>query len=284
VASRIRNAMEYFFDADKPHWTAWSRVQKIDVWWTWFTPDKRMDAFPLYYASLGGFYDVTEHLVGKHPEHANAEGGWMVSPLVAALRGNNLEIAELLHRHGAVVDVRGALKSTLLGVTCACGALDIAQWLLDHGAAVNTQDKNLDTPLHDAAFNRQLEGVQILIQHNADVHIRNHCGATPLHVAAGPRLTTSGPDHVDIMRVLLDHGADPNAQDDDCSTPLHYSSWRDNKGYNPEKGTVEGTRLLLKHGAIIDAEDNEGRTPLQLALNHGRDDVVTCLKEHGATR
>jgi ankyrin repeat protein len=49
-------------------------------------------------------------------------------------------------------------------------------------------------------------------------------------------------------------------------------------------GTVEGTRLLLKHGAIIDAEDNEGRTPLQLALEHGRDDIATCLKEHGATR
>ena len=31
VSSRIRDAMEYFFDADKPHWTAWSRVQKVDV-------------------------------------------------------------------------------------------------------------------------------------------------------------------------------------------------------------------------------------------------------------
>ena len=51
----------------------------------------------------------------------------------------------------------------------------------------------------------------------------------------------------------------------------------------PERGTVEGTRLLLKHGAIIEVEDNEGRTPLQLALDHGREDIATCLKEHGAT-
>ena len=49
-------------------------------------------------------------------------------------------------------------------------------------------------------------------------------------------------------------------------------------------GTVECTRLLLKHGAIIDAEDNQGKTPLQLALEHGRDHIATCLKEHGAMR
>jgi len=47
---------------------------------------------------------------------------------------------------------------------------------------------------------------------------------------------------------------------------------------------VEGTRLLLKHGATIDTEDNGGRTALQLALEHGRDDIATCLTEHGATR
>jgi ankyrin repeat protein len=78
----------------------------------------------------------------------------------------------------------------------------------------------------------------------------------------------------------LDHGANPNARDDNNATPLHYSSWFK---YS-DRGTVEGTRLLLKHGAIIDAEDNDGKTPLQLALDHGRDDIATCLKEHGATR
>jgi ankyrin repeat protein len=280
VSSCIRDAMEYFFDADKPHWTPWCRVQNIDVSWDAFTPDEGLnDALPLYYASLGGFYDVAEHLVGKHPEYVNARGGLMVTPLVAALRGKYFEVAELLHRRGANVDVPNKWESTPLYIACASGLMDIVHWLLDHGAGVNAQNKVLFAPLHVAADFGHLQAVQLLMEHNADIHIRTNVGQSPLHLAASP---FDKHIQVDIMQVLLDHGANPNARDNDNATPLHHSSWWGKEGLGPRKGTVEGTRLLLKHGAIIDAEDNEGRTPLQLALEHKRDDIVACLKEHGA--
>ena len=113
----------------------------------------------------------------------------------------------------------------------------------------------------------------MLIEHIADFHIRNAFGMAPLHVAAGS--PGYGRDR------MIDHGADPNVRG---STPLHHSSWWKTGDYAPRQGTVEGTCVLLKHGAIMDVEDNEGRTPLQLALEHGREDIVTCLKEHGATQ
>ena len=281
VASRIRNVMEYFFDADKPHWTAWSQVQMVDVSWEFFTPDEGLDgALPLYYASLGGFYALTENLVGKHPEHVHARGGRMVAPLVAALHQKHFQLAELLHRYGADVDVRGNSENTPLFPACAAGSLDIVQWLLDHGADVNAQGDTRFGPLHCAANSGQLRICQVLIEHSADIHNRNGFGESPLHVAASPNVKRN---HVDIMKVLLDHGADPNARDNSGCTPLHSSSWWNKQGLTTIDGTVEGTRLLLKHGAIIDAEDNEGRTPLQLALDHRRDDIATCLTEHGAT-
>ena len=279
VSSYIREAMEYFFDADKPHWTPWCRVQVMDVSWREFTPKERLnDALPLYYASLGGFYDLAEHLAGKHPEHINARGGRLVTPLVAALRGRYFEVAELLHRHGADVDVLGDDENTPLHIACVDEFVDIMHWLLDHGAGMNVLNKWLYTPLHLAANCGRLQAARILIEHNADIHIKGQNGMSPLHVAA---LRWISRDQDDIMQVLLDHGANPNARDDNNATPLHHSSWW---GRNADGGTVEGTRLLLKHGAIIDAEDNEGRTPLQLALDHGREDIATCLKEHGATR
>jgi ankyrin repeat protein len=279
VPSRIRDAMEYFFDEDKPHWMPWCRVEQIDARGL-FTPSERLIyPFPLYFASLGGFYDLAEHLVGKHPEHINARGGWMVTPLVAALRGKYFEVAELLHRHGANVDVLGSASRTPLAIACKEGLVDIVHWLLDHDACVNAQSSSLWTPLHYASNEGQLQAVQLLIEHNADIHIRNDLGQSPLHKAASARVKR---DQFNIMQVLLDHGANPNARDYDNATPLHHSSWWGKEYYLTRTGTVEGTRLLLKYGAIIDAGDNEGRTPLQLALEHGREDIATCLKEHGA--
>jgi ankyrin repeat protein len=245
VAPRIRDSMEYFFDADKPHWPAWCRVQRIDRKWLWFDPEESEDApdvFPLYYVSLGGFYDLVEHLVGKHPEHINAKGGQMVTPLVAALSGKHFEVAELLHRNGADIDVRDSAEDTPLREACQAGILDIVQWLLNHGADANAQGPHNYPPLIAAAYHGHLEEVQVLIEHSADIHIRDRfSGMAPLHAAAGSVFGTHR-DRVDIMQVLLDHGA------------------------------------------IIDAEDNNGRTPLQLALEEGGDDVATWLKEHGATR
>ena len=278
VASRIRDAMEYFFDAGKPHWTAWSQVEMVHEMWYLFSPGNLGVAFPLYYASLGGFYDLVEHLVGKHPEHINARGGRMVTPLAVALHRKHFEIAGLLHQHGADVDVRGNSELTPLHEACSDGFLDTVEWLLNRGADVNVQNDMLYTPLHYAVIAGHLQIFQKLIDYHADIHIRNDDGESPLHVAASPGSRRS---QVDIMQVLLDHGADLNARDDDGSTPLHSSSW--SRG-GLSSGTVEGTRLLLKHGAAIDAEDNEGRTPLQLALEHGRGDIATCLTGHGAMR
>ena len=217
VASRIRDAMEYFFDADKPHWAAWCRVQMIDERWLDFRPEGSQDALPLYYASLGGFYDLAEHLVGKHPDHINARGGRMVTPLVAALSGKHFEVADLLHRNGADVDVRDSHEDTPLCEACRARVTDIAQWLLNHGADANPQGCQNDPPLILAACFGRLKDVQMLLEHNADIHIRNNSGSTPLHAAAGP---DSCCDQADIMQVLLDHGAIIDAEDNKGRTPL----------------------------------------------------------------
>jgi ankyrin repeat protein len=286
VASSIQDVMIYFFDAEKPHWPAWSQVNSMDVEWEWFTPKGEAgDASPLYYASLGGFYDLAEHLVGKNPEQINAGGGQLVSPLVAALYRKHFQVAELLHRNGADVNVRGLDRSPPLQTACVDGRIDIVRWLVDHGADVNAQGYQDYGPLHEAADYGHVEAVEILLEHKADVHIRTMFGAPPLHVAARPHAYRN---QVEIMQTLLDHDANPNARDNDDSTPLHYSSWCQKEytepgyKYKPQMGTVEGTLLLLKHGAIIDAKDNKGRTALQLALEHKRKDIATCLKDHGA--
>ena len=237
VASRIRDAMEYFFDADKPHWAAWCRVQIIDGPWVSFTPGELQDAFPLYYASLGGFYDLAQHLIGKHPEHINAMGGHMATPLVAALRGKHFEVAELLHRNGADVDVRDSAEDTPLCEACRAGVPDIVQWLLNHGANANPQGCQHQLPLYLAAYFGDLRDVQILLDHNADTHIRNNSGETPLHAAVSSNYRR---DQADIMQVLLDHGAIIDAEDNKGRTPLQIAL---------EEGCDDIATWLKEHGA-----------------------------------
>ena len=276
VSSRIRESMEFFFDADKPHWAAWIRVHNIDKYWDWFSPnDDVNEAFPLYYAALCGFYDLVEHLIGKYPEHINARGGHLVAPLVAALYGKYFEAAELLLRHGADVDVRGILDNTPLTTACTTGPFDTVRWLLDHGADANEYGKRHFTSLHFAAFNGHPKSAWALLEHGADISARNEHGELPLHLTACPVDKDSG-DNLAVMQLLLDNGADANARDNAGSTPLHHSSCR-SYGMDRLYGTVEGSYLLLKHGADIDSKDDGGRTPLQLALAHGRNEMARFL-------
>jgi hypothetical protein len=120
VSSRVRNGMDDLFDSSKPYFEAWVQVHNIDERWEYFTFYLREDGVgsPLYYAAFCGFYDLAERLIIKHPDQVNARGGRNLFPLPAALYKTHFRVANLLYRHGAVVDVQGddELYSTLRGV------------------------------------------------------------------------------------------------------------------------------------------------------------------------
>ena len=279
VPSRVQDTVEVFLDADKPHHAACLRLHPIDDGGRWgqFTDASMPRGGPLYYASFYGFYDLAKHLAVKHPEHVNARGGPLVSPLAAALYGEHFEVAELLHEHGANVNVRGNPECILLHAASLSGHVDTARWLLNHGADANVQKDDGWTPLHLAVWNERLEIVQMLLDHKADIHSQNDAGEVALHLAAcdyKPHV------RINILRLLLDQGADVNATDNEGSTPLHHSSFSRSSraaAHGKGKGSVEGTRLLLEHGANIDAENNMGETPFQVAMEERHHEMVEFL-------
>ena len=72
-----------------------------------FALGDKSPAVPLYYAALCGFHDLVEHLIAMHPQEVNADGGYYVRPLVAALAGEHFQTAELLRHNGADLHVWG---------------------------------------------------------------------------------------------------------------------------------------------------------------------------------
>ncbi|KAI9438060.1 hypothetical protein H4582DRAFT_232779 [Lactarius indigo] len=276
VSTRVQDGMDDLFDSSKPHFAAWLRVHDIDYDDSGdcfhFPGDHPKASFPLYYAALCGFYDLSERLIMKHPEQVNARGGEMQAPLPAALSKRYFGVADLLREHGVVVDARSKYQRTPLQAASICGSIDIMRWLLNHGADPNTGQDDRRTPLHLAALNWRLEAIQVLLEYNTDVNSRSDDGKTPLHdTISYPGLRWER-ERIGVVRRLLEHGADPNARDDHDSTPLHEASFM---------GYLEVARVLLSYGANVDEKDGQGRTPSEVASLRGYDEVRKLLSEHG---
>ncbi len=154
VSSRLQKGMEYLFDPCKPHFRVWLALYDIDspsragAILHGFTPLDKSAAGPLYYAALCGFHDLVEHLIIRYSQDVNANGGYYMRPLVAALTGEHFETADLLRHNGANLNVRGYL--------------------------------GLRTPLHSAELYGNLKVVQKLIEYEADIHAEDEDGWTPL--------------------------------------------------------------------------------------------------------
>jgi ankyrin repeat protein len=276
VSSHIREEMEHLFDPDKPYFTAWLQVHDIDTSPLSGSLLSQFASFrktsntksPLYYAALCGFHDLAEQFIIKHPQQVYATSGYFMSPLGAALRGGHLKIAELLHEHGADVDVRGEIDHTPLFGASSSGHFEIVQWLLSHGANPNHRAKyDGSTSLHTAAYNGHVEVSRLLLQYKAGIDAHDFDGQTPLHVAVHYH------GHVNVARLLVEHGADVNARDNSRNTSLHLAS---------ETGRPDVVRLLVEHGANMDAKDDEGRTAFQVASAYGYQDITKLLSDHGS--
>jgi len=240
VASHIQETMEFFFDADKPHWAGWIRVHNIDAHWEFYSDDHGANAaLPLYYASLCGFYDLVEHLISKNTEHISVRGGRLVTPLVAALYKEHFQVAELLFQHGADLDVRGGFDNTPLTIACSIGPEDVVPWLLDHGTDINARTEWGSTSLHLAALHGQSKSFQALLEYGADVSARDEWGSTPLHyLSQMGQCPTDRP--IEGAQLLLKHGADIGAKDNQSRTPRQLAL---------DHGYDEMARFLSEHAA-----------------------------------
>jgi Ankyrin repeats (3 copies)/Ankyrin repeats (many copies) len=272
VSYQIREEIGDLFDPDKPYFAAWLLVHDIDT----HPPSRSVlyhfavlhkgsnTATPLYYAALCGFRDIAEHLIMKHPQQVDANGGHYASPLGAALGREHLDVAQLLYEHGADIDIQGNNGWTPLYASPSRGHREIVEWLLSHGADPNfCSDHEFMTPLHEAVMYGEVEISRILLQHKADPNAIDYNGQTPLH-------ESSERGHINVARLLLEHGVDVNAQDHSRSTALHLAS---------RQGKLEVACLLLEHGADRDAEDNIGRTAFQVALRSRHHDIAKLLSK-----
>jgi Ankyrin repeats (3 copies)/Ankyrin repeat len=244
VSSRLHKGMEYLFDANKPHFKVWLTLYDIDTKprgdaiFSWFALDEKSPAAPLYYATLCGFHDLVEHLITKYPQDVNADGGYYVRPLVAALAGEHFQTADLLRHHGADSHIQGRYGRSPLLVAADSRNLEVVRILIEYDPAdINARAESGSTPLHWASGSRYFKDgsvLRLLLEHGADINAQNEAGQTPLHWAVIRSLA------VEFVRVLLEHGADVEAKDKKGKTALQLAA---------DRRHDEVVKLLREHGA-----------------------------------
>lgn len=258
--------------------------------------------------SQGRNQDLVVSQVG--PRNTRAREGGGLTPLVFAVRADNLDAVKTLLAAGADVNQTTRYGWSPLLVATQNRYYALASYLMDNGADPNLTNKGGWSPLYLAVDNRNIEGgdypvpkadmdslefITKLIAKGANVNWRiqestwyrtvftsqwvHEDGATAFWRA-------SQSSDLAVMRLLLEHGADPNIATNVGVTPLQVAAgigWVEGITYEWSKdANVEAVKLLLSLGNDPNAQAQTGRTALHGAGHKGATRVIQALVDAGA--
>jgi len=125
------------------------------------------------------------------------------TPLMFAVLGNRVSIAQWLVEQGAKINAKGSNGWSAATIAGAKGQSDMLQWLINAGADINSPDVYRFTPLMRAVDNRHHRSAQVLLeQGQASVDFKDESDNTALHFAVANK-------HVELVELLLSYGANP---------------------------------------------------------------------------
>lgn len=186
-------------------------------------------AGPLHDAARMGDLNKIKQLINEGGDVNAKAGHYGITPLYSAARSDasclgysctispgvkegQVEIVELLIKHGAEVNAKLRDGSTALYAAAICNAVDVAQLLIDSGADLNHRS-NQYTAL-EIASHRGPDVAVLMIKKGARVNTFDYyTKESPLHTAAKCGFQ-------ELVKALLQHGADVNVKDMRGLTPL----------------------------------------------------------------
>jgi len=181
-------------------------------------------------------------LLAKYGVNMNDTGFDGKTPLFAAVKEGNFEIADVLLRNGA--DPNHKDKRGLTALIEAQSA-EVVELLAKHGADMNATDNQGRTKLDDAISWGNENLVESLLKGGADPNGTTGFGSYLMYAVIFEKQ--------EMVKALVKYGADPNATDKHERTILE----------SAVTGPTEILQTLLEAGANPDVPDKRGATPLE---------------------
>ncbi len=206
-------------------------------------------------------------------------------------------------------------NQTPLMMTVGYNNTDMAKLLIKHGANLNLKNKNGNTALMNAAYNRKLVAVNFLLDKGADVNAKNNDGDTALIMASyekkvedisrsfeafNRRIDNAANEEFqkDIIYLLLYKGADIKIKNKAGKTAADVSSktndsetatyLRKIEASNPllvkavSEGKLETVKSLLEKGGNVNSINIDEVPLIIIAVGMGHTKIIKLLLEKGA--
>lgn len=214
-----------------------------------------------------------------------------------AVERDDLEMADILIRAGARVDVRTREGVMPLQLAAVNGSAQMLDRLLKAGADPNAPlTAASDTAVMMAARTGKPEAIRVLVEGGADVNAKESWGGTTAlmwavsegHTAAARALIAAGADvnarsnYVAAANGRGFEGRTPVANRAEPKTEEFASGWLTPLTLAAREGDVELTKILLDAGADVNTVAGDGKTALAIATFNGNYDVASLLVERKA--
>ncbi|XP_041026283.1 ankyrin repeat-containing protein At5g02620-like [Juglans microcarpa x Juglans regia] len=193
-------------------------------------------------------------------------------PFHVATKQGHLEVLkELLHVFPNLAMTTDLSNSTALHTAAIQGHIDVVNLLLETDSnLIKIARNNGKTVLHSAARMGHLEVVKSLLNKDPSTGFRtDKKGQTALHMAV------KGQNKEIVLELIKPDSSVLSLEDNKGNTALHIAI---------SKGRIQNVRCLLSvEGIDINVMNKTGETPLDIAEKYGTPELVSVLREAGAT-
>jgi len=196
--------------------------------------------------------------LGSPVNFKNVKG---VTPIIAAAQKGNLELVQLLLKHGANPFAVTYTGSTALIQASHFGHHLVVECLLKRGVMAEQANYKNTTALMRAAQEGHEENVKLLLRFDSKVNRENHENLTALMLAAQR-------GHHSITKILIRHGAKIDTKTPQGSTSLMLAC---------KRGHTEVAKVLISAGSELSLRDSRERTARETATRKGLVDLVPFM-------